>query len=199
MSKNPKSSIVGPGALNKAKRHFAKKYDAVSIKPPTVVPDPDGGDDHKYFCVFVSEEGAASKQMRLPCTLDVWKRCEGRTGAGSVRNGLDARLHNNFVMYENAEGEIYDVDILPKQYYATKAMIPERLRDKEDILIKVNPRLGSLDVSQVPAGVTKAKLASLVNTLNKLETIQSGDTLAGGFEVLYVSGTTLSIAPPTLS
>ena len=69
-----KSSINTPGALVKAKRDKIKKIEAVSIKPPKVIPDTDGGNNHSYLCVYVDSK---FQQVKHPCSFDVWRRCEG--------------------------------------------------------------------------------------------------------------------------
>lgn len=186
------SSIPVPGTTSKVKRLDVKKIEAVSIKPPIVVADPDGGDNHVYMCVYVS---ARFQPVKTQCTFDVWKRCEGRQTPGKPRDGLESRLYNDFIMVHNAEGMLVDIDIIPKTYYAARAMLPDNLVGKDDIVVKIMPKTGSLEVLQCPAGVTKASVIRLLNQLDKLDSIQTGDIIPGGFEVINVSGNQVSIIP----
>lgn len=186
------SSIPTPSALVKATRSKVKKVDAVSIKPPKVTPDPDGGENHRYACVYVSDK---FQQCVHPCTFEVWKRCEGKQIPGKVRDGLDARLQNDFVIVYNADNVIVDIDIIPKTYYASKAVLPDTLQGKDDIVIRVIPKNGSMEVIQCPAGVTKAAIRKLLDSIDALPSLQPGDSLKGGFEVLNVSGNHVSIIP----
>jgi len=190
MSNTTVSSIPAPGALTKPKRENIKKTEAFSMKPPVVEADPDGGDNHKYLCKFVSNNYREVKQV---CTFDVWKRCEGRQTPGKVRDGLDSRLHNDFVIIQDKEGKVIDVDVIPKTYYTSRAVLPDYLQDKHDIIIKVNTKTGGVEVTQCPAGVTKSNILKLINSLDAVTAVSTGDTLPGGFEVLNVSGNQISV------
>ena len=190
MSNTPVSSIPVPNALVKPTREGLKKTEAFSIKPPLVQADPDGGDNHEYLCCYVSGN---YREVQQPCTFDVWKRCESRQVPGRVRDGLDARLQNDFVIIQNKDGKVVDIDILPKTYYASKAVLPDHLQNKEDIVIKINNKTGGIEVMQCPAGVSKNMLVKLVNALDKISTIQTGDSIPGGFEVINVSGNQISV------
>jgi len=186
-----KSSIPAPGTLNKFKRNSISKIDAVSIKPPLVNPDKDGGSNHEYRCSFVNSKFQLEE---LPCSYEVWKKCEGNQVPGRVRNGLESKLHNDFVVIKDKEtGLITDVDVLPKTFYSSKAALPDNIADKEDILLKVNSKTGGIEVQQVPAGVTKAVIRRLMDALDTTESISTGDTIKGGFEVANVSGNQVSI------
>jgi hypothetical protein len=190
MSNTPVSSIAAPGALIKPKRERIKKTEAFSMKPPLVEADPEGGDNHKYLCKFVSNNYREVKQV---CTFDVWKRCEGRQTPGRVRDGLDSRLHNDFVIIQDGEDKVIDIDIIPKTYYASKAVLPDNLQGKEDIILKVNSKTGGVEITQCPAGVNKAKILKLISSLDAVTSVSTGDTLSGGFEVLNVSGNQVSV------
>lgn len=190
MSNTPVSSIPAPGALMKPKRDGIKKIEAFSMKPPLVEADPEGGDNHKYLCKFVS---GSYREVKQVCTFDVWKRCEGRQTPGKVRDGLDARLHNDFVIIQDKDGKVIDIDIIPKTYYTSRAVLPDHLQDKQDIIMKVNGKTGGVEVTQCPAGVTKAQILKLINSLDAVSSVATGDTLSGGFEVLNVSGNQISV------
>lgn len=186
-----KSSIAPPGALLKSKRENIKKVDAVSIKPPKVIPDPEGGEAHQYQCVYVS---SGFKQVVQPCTFEVWKKCEGRQVPGKTRDGLDSKLNNDFVMVIDATGKVVDIDIIPKNYYASKAVLPDHLAGKEDIVLRIAAKTGSIEVQQVPAGVTKVITRKLLDALDGISDISTGDVIKGGFEVINVSGNQVSIS-----
>lgn len=190
MSNTPVSSIPAPGALIKPKRERIKKTEAFSIKPPLVEADSEGGDNHTYLCKFVSNNYREVKQV---CTFDVWKRCEGRQTPGRVRDGLDSRLHNDFIIIQDSDDKVIDIDVIPKTYYTSKAVLPDNLQGKEDIILKVNSKTGGVEVTQCPAGVSKAKILKLISSLDAVTSVSTGDTLAGGFEVLNVSGNQISV------
>lgn len=190
-----KSSIQAPGALIKHTRKGIIKVDAVSIKPPVVKADPTGGDKHTYLCAYVTDKFQMVKQ---PCTFEVWKRCEGRQTPGRVRNGLESKLHNDFVIIQDATtNEVIDIDVIPKTYYTSKASLPDYLEGKEDILVTVQPKTGTLEVTQCPAGVSKLNVRKLLNSLDAAASLETGASLPGGFEILNVSGNQLSISPPS--
>ena len=67
MSNTPVSSITAPSGLVKPKRENVKKTEAFSMKPPLVEADPEGGDNHKYLCKYVSSNYREVKQV---CTFD---------------------------------------------------------------------------------------------------------------------------------
>ena len=190
MSNSITSSIPTSSALIKRKRENIKKSDSFSIKPPIVEASNDGTENHKYACVYVS---STYREVTKECTFDVWKRCEGRQIPGQVRDGLDARLHNDFIIVHDANDKVIDIDIIPKTYYASKAVLPDHLQNKQDIIVKVNAKTGGMEVLQCPAGVSKPFIKKLLDVLDKVEAIQTGDTLPGGFEVINVSGNQLSI------
>lgn len=187
------SSISASGGLNKATRKAITKKHAASIKPPAVHPDPSGGDNHKYECVYVTTEG---KQLTERCTYEVWKRCEGRNAPGVIPNGLDSRLKCDFYIVKDGENTIVDIDVIPKEVYSARAPMPDELVNKEDILVKVDAKTGSLEVTQAPPGVTKNTLRRLMDTLDGLDVVNTGDELPGDFEVLQVSGNMISVLPP---
>ncbi len=120
----------------------------------------------------------------------MWKKCEGRQIPGKVRDGLDSRLHNDFVIIQDKDNKVIDIDIIPKTYYTSRAVLPDNLQDKDDIVLKVNTKTGGVEVTQCPAGVTKASILKLINGVTN---IQTGDSLPGGFEVLNVSGNQISV------
>lgn len=190
MSNTPVSSIPAPGGLSKPKRENIKKTEAFSMKPPLVEADPDGGDNHKYLCKYVSNNYREVKQV---CTFDVWKKCEGRQIPGKVRDGLDSRLHNDFVIIQDKDNKVIDIDVIPKTYYTSRAVLPDNLQDKDDIVLKINTKTGGVEVTQCPAGVTKTSILKLINALDGVANIQTGDSLPGGFEVLNVSGNQISV------
>lgn len=190
MSTNVVSSIPASSALVKRKRENVKKVDSFSIKPPIVEASNDGSENHKYACVYVS---STYREVTKECSFDVWKRCEGRQIPGQIRDGLDSRLHNDFIIVHDNNDKVIDIDIIPKTYYASKAVLPDHLQNKQDIVLKVNSKTGGMEVIQCPAGVSKPTIKKLLDVLDKQETIQTGDTLPGGFEVINVSGNQLSI------
>lgn len=184
------SNTLSPTALVKKIRANVSKKSAVSMKPPIVVPDATGGEAHKYMCRYVSND---FREVKHECTLRVWQRCEGKVQPGRTRDGLDSKLHNEFRLVENAQGVIEAIDIIPKSYFARKAVLPDTLEGVQDILIRVTAHTGELEVVQVPAGVTKNTIIKLLDTLDSVSSIQPGDEISGGFEVTSVSGNMVSL------
>jgi hypothetical protein len=194
MSTNLTSSIPVSSALIKPKRENIKKFDSFSIKPPIVVASNDGSDNHSYACVYVSNN---YRETKKPCTFDVWKRCEGRSIPGQARDGLDSRLHNDFIIIQDDKDKVIDIDIIPKTYYTSKAVLPDSLQNKHDIVLKINSKTGGVEVLQCPAGVSKPLLRKLLDALDKIDAIQTGDSIPGGFEVINVSGNHVSVVATT--
>jgi hypothetical protein len=188
--------------MQKPKREGLKAVTALSIKPPAYTLDPNNGDDHKYKCVYVTDQG---KQITQICTFDVWKRCEGKKVTGRPRTGLSSRLHNTFILWVDATqyphedpaqaGIIVDIDVLPETFYQNRQVMPVHVAEQETIEFKVGP-IGSIEITKIPSGVNKQTIVRLIRELNHLTEITSGLSITGGFEVVSVDGNTVSVLPP---
>jgi hypothetical protein len=201
--------------MNKPTRNNVKMVRAGSIKPPGYELDPTGGENHKYKCVYVTDQG---KQITQRCTHEVWKRCEGRNLEGRARDGLCDKLHCQFLLWIDGEqfknsppnmdpGLITSIDILPENYYMPKQVMPELIADRSTIGLNVDQIDGHIEIvalstkdnnntRAIPAGVTKSMLERLIKEINKVPTLEPGDTLPGGFEVTGVNGKIVEILPP---
>ena len=79
-----------------------------------VVASADGAENHKYTCVYVS---SSYREVSKECTLMFGKDAKDDKYPGQVRDGLDSRLHNDFIIITDAEDKVVDIDIIPKTYY----------------------------------------------------------------------------------
>lgn len=181
-----------PGSLVKVTRLSIVKEHAASILPPQLVEDTEGGENHIFKCVYVTPAG---QQKTKVCTFDVWKKCEGEKREGKVPTGLDYKIKNDFyVILKN--DTVVGIDIIPKETYSKKGVLPETLSGKEDITLVINPATGDMEVTQIPPGTTKATVRSLMDVLDKMEVVEPNSTLTGNFSVQSISGNTLSVIPP---
>lgn len=189
--------------MEKNKREGLVPVIALSIKPPAYILDSSGGDNHVYKCVYVTAQG---KQITQKCSLNVWKRCEGRNAEGRPRDGLADKLNAQFIMWidksqnreaadESLRGLVVDIDVIPENFYKLKAVMPENVKEQDTIDFKVGPT-GYIEIEMVPAGVTQAMIEKLISELNKLSTLNPGDNIPGGYEVSAVSGNRVSVLPP---
>jgi hypothetical protein len=96
-------------------------------------------------------------------------------------------------MVIDKSGTVVDIDVIPKRYYALNAVLPDELRDKEDIILKFSPKSGGVEVTQAPPGVTKTTIRRLLDAFDSVTDVNIGDTLKGGYEVLNVSGSQVSV------
>lgn len=192
--------------MKKAIRAGVKPIRVHSIKPPGYELDPQGGDDHIYKCVYVTDQG---KQVTQRCTHEVWKRCEGRNLEGRPRDGLADKLHNHFIMWVDdqvhtnvspnmAKGLIKSIDVVPTNYYSRKAPrgMPAEIFDRETIELEIDQTEGYITVRKLAPGVNQNTIERLIKELNKVDSIEVGDTFPGGFEVTRADGKIIEVLPP---
>ena len=179
-----------PGMV-KAKRVGVKPTIAVNIKPPEYALDPSGGENHTYKCVYVT---AGGKQIKVKCTPAVWRKCEGKSGDGRVRDGLCFKTNTEFIIWSDGNGTVTDVDVLPGDYYQARQVAPADIIDNEALELLVNQGTGAIEVKKICLGVTRARIERLIGELNKLDKLSPGDSIPGGFEILSVSGNRVSIS-----
>lgn len=187
------TNMMSVPGLVKAKRDRVKKHRAVNMKPPEYRTDPLEGDNHKFFIIYVN---ANHKQVRAECTWDVWRKVEGQNREGEPRDGYDSRLYDEFVVVESADsGLVVDVDIMPKNTYSKNSIMPDNVSHQKTINLRITQNTGSIEVTQVPPGVTKPSIMKLMNELDKVDTVKAGDILPGGFEILEVAGNRVAVRP----
>lgn len=184
-----------PGMV-KQKRLNVKPTVAVNIKPPEYTLDPSGGENHTYKCVYVTTGG---KQIKQKCTPAVWRKCEGKTGDGNVRDGLCFKTNSDFIIWTDGEGVVVDVDVLPSDYYQARQVAPVDVVDREGVELVIHQASGSVDIKKICLGATRQKMERLIQELNKLDRVSPGDSIPGGYEVLSVSGNRVIVSIPKSS
>ena len=184
--------------LRKAKRKGLKQIYAVRVLPPDFVLDESGGEDHQYKFFYTSKNYKACEKE---CTKHVWRRSEGRTGPGVIRDGFDALSSDyDFILHEDPtmgkEGMIVGVDLIPATTYNAKRTAPLDVQGYDYIELAINASTGEIEFIAVPVKVTKLQLQNLIKVIDKLELIQAGDVLGNQFSVYEIHGNRLKIAPP---
>lgn len=187
------SELTTTPGMVKTKRTGLKPHMAVNIKPPEYALDPSGGENHTYKCVYVTSGG---KQIKQKCSASVWRKCEGKTGDGRVRDGLCHKTNTEFIMWADTQGNIVDVDILPGDYYLARQVAPEDVISHEGVEVIIHQATGAVEVRKTCLGLTRAKLERLIGELNKLDKLSPGDSLPGGFEIMSISGNRVNISIP---
>jgi len=196
MSDTPTIPEVG---LRKVKRVGLKKVYAVRIQPPDFQMDEQGGDDHKYLFYYTSRN---YKSKRAECTKHIWRRAEGRSGPGVVRDGFDAiSSRHDFLLHvkpgeKDSPDTVVGVDVLPATTYTAKTNAPLQVQECDHIELAINVSTGEIEFMEVPIGVSKQQIQQLITEIDKKELIQAGDVLGGVFNVYELQGNRLKVAPP---
>jgi len=182
--------------LQKQKRTGLKKTYAVRILPPDFREDEETGEVEYYL--YFTTRNFKSKSMK--CSRHVWRRAEGRSGPGVVRDGFDSlSSKHDFLLYHEGEGEdakVVAVDILPSTTYNAKTNAPENVQDQEYIELAINSATGEIQFQAVPIGVSKTQLQQLIAELDKVDSVNAGDTLGKAFYVYELQGNRLKVEPP---
>lgn len=197
----PTTPSVG---LNKVKRTGLNKIYAVRVKPPDFQADETGGENHKFLFYYTTRNFKPKSQE---CTKHVWRRAEGRTGPGVVRDGFDSLSGNHdFILHEQpgekdddgkqAAGKIVAVDILPSTTYNAKTNAPRNVQEYKLIELAINTATGEIEFLEVPIGVSKQQLQQLITEIDKLSNINAGDRIGGRYYVYELQGNRLRIEPP---
>lgn len=187
------SELTTTPGMVKHKRLNLKPTVAVNIKPPEYLLDPSGGENHTYKCVYVTTGG---KQIKQKCTPAVWRRCEGKTGEGQVRDGLCFKTNSDFIIWTNGDDVVEDVDVLPSDYYLARQVAPVDVVEREGIELVISQSTGSVEIKKVCLRATRQKLERLIAELNKLDHLSPGDSIPGGFEIMSVSGNRVTVSIP---
>lgn len=188
--------------MNKPKRENLRYLVADSIKPPAFKLDETGSENHTYKCVYVTD----ARQVTHKCTHNVWKRCEGTQRAGRPRNGLCDTLGSKFVIWidgskntdverPHERGIVVDIDVIPDTYYQLRQTMPEEMAEQSTIDVSILPS-GAVQVDSIPAGVNEKTVINLITGLNKLDEVNAGDVIPGGFDVEAVNGNKIQVLPP---
>jgi hypothetical protein len=180
------------GVLQKAIRTNITKIKAESMKPPQEVEDETGGDQHKFYLVYV----ANGKEVRGLCTQPIWKKVLGpKAQPGRKLPGYDNKIHHDFfVISDPKTGLILDVDLVPKNLYARGA-VPENLEGEHSMELLINPGSGQIEITKLPPKVLDAKIREILDTIDKLELIEPGQEIAG-CEVVSVAGNRIQLDIP---
>jgi len=184
--------------LKKAKRKNLKKIYAVRVQPPDFQTDEE--DKHKFLFYYISKN---FKSKSSECSHHVWRRAEGRTGPGVVRDGLDTLSSRyDFILHEKKgtktkAAQIVGVDLIPSTVYSAKGNAPSNMHDLARIQAAINLATGEVEFIEVPIGVTKPQLQMLISELDKVSEVNVGDTLGGTFHVYEIQGNRLFVDPPS--
>ena len=184
--------------LRKVKRTGLKQIYAVRILPPDFELDEEGGENHKYKFFYTSKNYKACEKE---CSKHVWRRAEGRTGPGVIRDGFDAlSTEYDFILHEDRsekkDGIIVGVDLIPANTYNAKRNAPVEVQEFEFIELAINTSTGEIEFIAVPIKVTKMQLQNLIREIDKLELIQAGDVIGNQFPVYEIHGNRLKVTPP---
>jgi hypothetical protein len=187
----PTTPTVG---LQKVKREGLKKIYAVRILPPDFELDELDGENHKYTFFYTSRNYESKSQ---PCSKHIWRRAEGRSGVGVVRDGFDAISNkHDFLLHEDATGKIVAVDLLPKNTYNAKTNAPASTHDLQHIELAINTATGELEFLQIPIKVTKAQIQQLITELDKMDVLQAGGMIGRAYSVYEIQGNRVKIELP---
>ena len=185
------NSTVG---FQKVKRAGLKKIYAVRVLPPDFQMDESGGDEHEYKFYYTSRN---FKPKNAACTKHVWRRAEGRSGVGVVRDGFDSlSSKHDFLLHEDEKGTIVGVDLLPATTYNAKTNAPADVHDLQYIELAINGTTGEIEFLQVPIGVTKQQIQQLITELDKVDNINAGDMIGNAFRVYELQGNRIKVEPP---
>lgn len=182
------------GLRKKAKNHLTAEH-IVKMEPPDFSVDDDGQPrcELNYGTVDF-------KPKTAPCSQAVWRRAEGRSGDGVVRDGLTTKSGRcDFILYrEKGKDEVVAIDTVPKEFYQGKRNAPAKIHDLESGEFLINPTTGEITVEpdKLPVGFTKRQLHIVIRELNKSTLVQTGQMLGGAFEVTDVRGNRVFIALP---
>jgi hypothetical protein len=188
---------AGFGVLQKPIRKV-RKVRAQSLKPPQEIVDETGGEDHKFFVVYVTD----GIEHRVPCSHECWKKVKGpKPAPGRKVPGMDHKIHYDFdivfdptqkTTYTDVKGVtietqlVVDVDMIPKNKYE-RGLVPENLEDLQEMTLRINQKTGGIEIIQIPPKVRDLRIAAIMLAIDKLETIETGQEIAG-CEVTGVSG-----------
>jgi hypothetical protein len=174
--------VIAPGALQKPIRSNIRKIRAESLKPPQEEIDESGGENHKFYIVFVSDGVEHKKET----TKDVWRRARGPLPVpGRKVPGYDHKINHDFDILLQ-EGKVVGIDLIPKNKYV-RGLVPEHLEDVSELHVRVDQRTGFLEVVQIPPKVRDNRVSAILSAIDAVSVIAPGDILAGS-EVTQVAG-----------
>ena len=180
------------GVLQKAIRTGLTKVKAESMKPAQEELDLTGGEDHKYFVVYV----AGGKETRAACSQQLWKKVLGpKAQPGRKLPGYDNKVHHNFyIITDPKTGNVVDVDLLPENKYQRGA-VPEVQEELHTMDILINPSSGQIEIAVLPPKVLDTKIRSIMDAIDKLDKIEPGQEI-DGCEVIAVAGNRIQLDIP---
>ena len=168
------------------------KVKAESMKPAQEELDLTGGEDHKYFVVYV----AGGKETRAACSQQLWKKVLGpKAQPGRKLPGYDNKVHHNFyIITDPKTGNVVDVDLLPENKYQRGA-VPEVQEELHTMDILINPSSGQIEIAVLPPKVLDTKIRSIMDAIDKLDKIEPGQEI-DGCEVIAVAGNRIQLDIP---
>ena len=183
------STTTNFGQLQKPKRENIRKIKAESLKPAQEKIDESGDEKHEFFVVAVSN----GVEKHHPSTRQAWLKSLGpKQKVGRPLRGLDNRIDADFYIIIDKESKlVVDIDVMPRQRYAL-GMVPEALQGVSEMIIKINQSTGGLEVLQMPPKIRDNKILTILDAIDKMDVISSGDSLAG-YEVTSVGGDKVTI------
>ena len=180
------------GVLQKVIRTGIAKVRAESMKPAQEELDETGGENHKYFVVYV----AGGKETRALCTQPIWKKVRGpKPQPGRKLPGYDNKgNHDFFIISDPKTGIVQDVDLLPKNKFQ-RGLVPEDQEGLHTMDLTIIPASGQIEITVLPPKVLDAKIRSIMDAIDKLDKIEPGQEI-DGCEVVSVAGNRLQLDIP---
>lgn len=187
--------------LQKPKREGFSKIKAETFKPTDQKFDEENPAATEFYLVYVS----GGNQFTVPTTQALWKRVTGKPQQeGRPLEGYHFKHRHTFVVLrekQHPKRAMY-VDIIPEITKLAHGTKPgdqisdkgEMLEEKKTVNIRVL-RDGSLEVLQVPYGVTDKRVYALMDALDRLDRVSAGDLVANKYEVKDIRGNVIFIDP----
>lgn len=187
------------GALLKRKRTGIEKRLACSLKPASLADVDSVGEDGEVVSNVTYVDDGTRNEIVMPCTREVFRKVTGdpKPGKRFVKS-LDQKLNTHFLIaVEKVQGQdiATGIDILPEITPNKFNMVSEEQQAVDTVTVVVNQSTGELEVKSVPPGLTKRALLFILSALDREEALYPGQRLGGRYDVVGVSGNTVSIDP----
>lgn len=174
------------GGLVKKVRGEHQRILAANLKPPEKRQLGGTPDEpiYEYYVRYVTQQG---KELRLPCSEEVFARVFGRRSDRRAHTGLDMQVYSHFILsYDNKEKKVTGVDVYPNRpvmHNLPRADAPEH----GNLVMAINAQSGDMTIEDYPDDVNEGHMISLLNAVNKAGEISVGQDFAG-FEVSSIAG-----------
>jgi hypothetical protein len=107
------------------------------------------------------------------------------------RPGMYQRIRTTFVAHMRKD-RLIGVDMFPVQQFL-HSMMPEELRDVDEVTMRINLQTGEMDVSQIPATCRHTDMLELMAAIDRVAEIYPGQMLLENAEVTSVAGNEVKI------